>query len=241
MGVARQERLGEARSQSLADQAMERYADGDAAAFSTLYDELAPRLFRFAARQLQNHAAAEDVVQQALLQIHCARDRFTRGAAVLPWAYAIARRLAIDVSRRRDREDLRANPVQDAEEPSGAAAPDEALHRKRSEAALRRDLLHLPPALREAFELLKMEGLSVAEAAEVLGITRGMVKIRAYRATVALRSAELRRERVAPTAFKSAPHARERETQHDAPRVPQAPPPRRHQPAAGPDAVRAGS
>jgi len=203
--------VGQAYPRSLADQAMERYADGDVTAFSALYDELAPRLFRFAARQLQSHAAAEDVVQQALLQIHCARDRFTRGAAVLPWAYAIARRLVIDVTRRRGREDLRANPVQDSDEPSGAAAPDEALHRKRSEAALRRDLLHLPPALREAFELLKVEGLSVAEAAEVLGITRGMVKIRAHRATVALRSAEMRRERAA-TVFESDPHhAREGE------------------------------
>jgi len=204
MGVARQARLGEACPQSLADQAMERYADGDSTVFSVLYDELAPRLFRFAARQLQSHAAAEDVVQQALLQIHCARDHFRRGAAVLPWAYAIARRLVIDVSRRRDREDLRANPVQDAEEPSGAAAPDEALHQKRSEAALRRDLLSLPPPLREAFELLKVEGLSVAESAEVLGITRGMVKIRAYRATVRLRSAELRRRsRTRPSATTS--------------------------------------
>ena len=203
---------GEACPQSPADQAMERYADGDDAAFSTLYDELAPRLFRFAARQLQNHAAAEDVVQQALLQIHCARDRFTRGAAVLPWAYAIARRLVIDVSRRRGREDLLANPAQDTEEPSGAVAPDEALHRKRSEAALRRDLLRLPPALREAFELIKVEDLSVAESAEVLGITRGMVKIRAHRATVALRSAEMRRERAAPTVFKRDPRqAREGE------------------------------
>jgi RNA polymerase sigma-70 factor, ECF subfamily len=202
--------VGEACEQSLADQAMERYADGDATAFSVLYDELAPRLFRFAARQLQNRAGAEDVVQQALLQIHCARDHFKRGAAVLPWAFAIVRRLVIDVTRRRGREDLRANPVQGAEEPSGAAAPDEALHRKRSEAALRRDLLSLPTPLREAFELLKVEGLSVAESAEVLGITRGMVKIRAYRATVRLRSSELRRQRVVPAAFES-DHAREGE------------------------------
>jgi RNA polymerase sigma-70 factor, ECF subfamily len=176
---------------------MERYADGDSAAFSALYDELAPRLFRFAAWQLQDHAAAEDVVQQALLQIHCARAQFRRGAAVLPWAYAIARRLmrrVIDVSRR-DREDPRANTIQDAEEPAGAAAHDEALHLKRSEATLRRDLLRLPPALREAFELHEVEGLSVAESAEVLGVTRGTVKIRVHRATAALRRAELRRER----------------------------------------------
>ncbi len=192
--------------QSRADDAMERYADGDLAAFSALYDELAPRLFRFAARQLQSHAAAEDVVQQALLQIHCARSQFTRGAAVLPWAYAITRRLVIDAGRRRGREDLRADPLEGAQEPSGALAPDEALHRKRSEAALRRDLLRLPPPQREAFELLKVELLSAAEAAEVLGITRAMVKIRAHRATVALRKAELRRQRTRPSSIEDDAH-----------------------------------
>ncbi|HEU4385556.1 MAG TPA: RNA polymerase sigma factor [Anaeromyxobacteraceae bacterium] len=195
---------GEASPTSVADQAMERYADGDETAFATLYDQVAPRLYRFAARQLQSRAAAEDVVQQALLQIHVARAQFTRGAAVLPWAYAIVRRLVIDLTRRRGREDLRADLAQEAEGPSGAAAPDEAVYRMRSEAALRRDLLGLPPALREAFELLKLEGLSVAESAEVLGITRGMVKIRAHRATVALRRAHLARER-APSELASAP------------------------------------
>ena len=40
---------------------------------------------------------------------------------------------------------------------------------------------------------MKFEGLSVAEAAEALGITRAMVKIRTHRATVALREALTRR------------------------------------------------
>jgi RNA polymerase sigma-70 factor (ECF subfamily) len=79
----------------------------------------------------------------------------------------------------------------------------------RSEVALRGDLERLPSALRDAFELLKVEGLSVAESAEVLGITRGMVKIRAHRATVALRHAQLRRDRDVPDV--RGPQPRERE------------------------------
>jgi RNA polymerase sigma-70 factor (ECF subfamily) len=199
---------GGAPARTLADDAMDRYADGEAIAFSTLYDELAPRLFRFAARRVQSLAAAEDVVQQTFLHIHAARDRFTRGAAVLPWAYAIARRLAIDFLRRHGREELQANPAVDRVEPSGAASPDEQVHRMRSEAALRGDLERLPRALREAFELLKVEGLSVAECAEVLGITRGMVKIRAHRATVALRDAQLRRDRAVPAVLDRRPPRR---------------------------------
>ncbi len=180
---------------SRADRAMERYACGDDAAFAELYDDLAPRLYRLALRWTRSRSAAEDTVQQTLLQIHAARQRFVGGSAVIPWAYAIARRLLIDLGRRGGREQLRASDARDPEEATTSPSPEEALHRRREEAAARRDLASLPPGWREAFELVKFEGLSVAETAEVLGITRGMVKIRAHRATAALRAAMARRLR----------------------------------------------
>lgn len=183
---------------SPADRAMERYACGDDAAFADLYDELAPRLYRFALRWTHGRAAAEDAVQQTLLQIHAARHRFVRGGAVLPWAYAIARRLLIDLGRRGAREELRGDDVHDPEEAATAPSAEDVLHRRRVEAEARRDFASLPSGWREAFELVKLEGLSVAETAEVLGITRAMVKIRAHRATVALRAAISRRLRGSP-------------------------------------------
>lgn len=178
---------------SRADRAMDRYACGEEAAFAELYDELAPRLHRFALRWTRNRSAAEDAVQQTLLQIHVARHRFVRGGAVVPWAYAIARRLLIDLGRRVAREVLRADDARDPEEVATTPSPEEALHYRRLEAEARRDLASLPSAWRESFELVKFEGLSVAEAAEVLGITPGMVKIRTHRATAALREAVARR------------------------------------------------
>lgn len=183
---------------SRADRAMDQYACGDEAAFVDLYDELAPRLHRFALRWTRSRSAAEDTVQQTFLQIHAARHRFVRGGAVIPWAYAITRRLLIDLGRRGMREELRAHDVRDPEEPTTALSQEEALHRRRVEAEAQRDLAVLPCAWREAFELVKFEGLSVAETAEVLGITRGMVKIRTYRATAALRKAMTRRLRDPP-------------------------------------------
>src|SRR6476646_8553344 len=83
-----------------ADAAMERYASGDASAFGELYDRLAPRLYGYLLRQTKDFSRAEDLVQQTMLQIHCARGQFVRGAAVLPWAFAISRRLLIDETRR---------------------------------------------------------------------------------------------------------------------------------------------
>ena len=195
---------------SRADRAMERYASGDDEAFGELYDELAPRLHRFALRWTRSRAAAEDAVQQTLLQMHAARDRFVRGGAVIPWAYAIARRLLIDLGRRRAREELRDGDVRDPGEPAAAPSPEEALDLRRAEAEGRRDLAYLPVAWRDAFELVKFEGLSVAEAAAVLGVTRAMVKIRTHRATAALRAALARRFGAASdgTSRRPAPHGR---------------------------------
>src|SRR5258708_5498548 len=96
-------------SDAAADGAMDRYASGDVEAFSVLYDLLAPRLYGFLLRQTRNPARAEDLVQQTLLQMHCARGRFIRGAPVTPWAFAIARRLLIDDVRRNKLEGPRSS------------------------------------------------------------------------------------------------------------------------------------
>jgi RNA polymerase sigma-70 factor (ECF subfamily) len=194
-------------SQTLADRAMDRYADGDETGFHTLYDELAPRLYRYALSQTHSRQASEDVVQQTFLQIHLARERFVRGAAVLTWAYAIARRLLIDASRRRGHEELLGDGVLDVEEPSTRLAADDAMAQREEELEARQGLERLPPALREAFQLVKLEGLSVAQTAEVLGITPGMVKIRTFRARVALKRGLARRspEREPPRLHKHNP------------------------------------
>ena len=78
-------------SEPSADSAMDRYASsGDAAAFSELYDLLAPRLCGYLLRQTRDRVLTEDLLQQTMLQIHHARGRFIRGARVVPWAFAIA-------------------------------------------------------------------------------------------------------------------------------------------------------
>src|SRR5580700_12288402 len=86
-----------------ASRAMDRYACGDNAAFAELYDLLAPRLSSFLLRRTGDAARTEDLVQQTFLQMHCARRHFAPGAAVTPWAFAIARRILIDTFRKKGR------------------------------------------------------------------------------------------------------------------------------------------
>jgi len=178
-----------------ANAAMERYARGEDQAFSELYDSLAPRLRRYLIRASRDAGRADDLLQQTMLQIHRARGRFIVGADVLPWAFAIARRLLID-SFRRSKNERRtisletggheAGPVEAA---AALDSADELIDGQRLARALEAELARLPESHRTAFELIKNEGLSIREAALVLGATPTAVKLRAHRAYAALRVA----------------------------------------------------
>ncbi len=186
-----EERNRKAESASAAlDAAMNRYAQGEDAAFAEVYDGLAPRLQAFLVRYTSDRARAEDVVQQTMLQIHRARGRFIVGSQVVPWAFAIARRLLIDMHRRGGREVL--SPTGDDNLTQTLAAldapADDVVIAKEVAARLSVELGRLPENQRVAFELIKQDGLSVAEAAQVLGTTVPAVKLRAHRAYEALRA-----------------------------------------------------
>lgn len=164
---------------------MARYANGDDAAFSEVYDAVAPRLLAFLTRRTGDARRAEDLVQQTFLQMHCARGRFVPGAAVLPWAFAIARRLLIDDHRRAGRRpDLR-EPT-DAPDPTAASGYEQASANQLAE-LLAAELDRLPAAQREAFELMRLDGLSLTEAADVTGASVSALKSRAHRAYDTLR------------------------------------------------------
>lgn len=180
-------------SDTAADNAMDRYASGDDAAFSELYDLLAPRLFAFLLRATHSRAEAEDLVQQTMLKMHCARGRFIRGAGVVPWAFSIARRLVIDRARR---SKVRGT-TNDAGDPSDELAhlaaldlaADEVVHTKLLGKLIQAEMERLSPLNRLAFELVKQDGLTHAEAAKVLGTTVMAVKLRTHRSCAALRAA----------------------------------------------------
>lgn len=173
------------------DAAMDRYARGEDDAFAEIYDLLAPRLYGFLMRYTRDHAKVEDVIQQTMLQMHRARGRFVPGAEVVPWAFAIARRLLIDQHRRGGREVLAPTDDDSAAQLLTAldAPADQVAIAKEIAARLEAELAKLPENQRVAFELIKQDGLSVAEAAQVLGTTVAAVKLRAHRAYEALREA----------------------------------------------------
>lgn len=166
------------------EELMVRYVEGDLAAFDEIYRQLSPKLFGYLMRLTRHQQRAEDLVQITLTKVHRARDSYLRGAPLLPWILAIARRSFYDERRRAKvrPEDL----SHDGTMPEPRRTP-EGVDNDVAE-ALELALSRLPPAYAEAIQLTKVTGLSIAEAAEVLGATRTAVKLRVHRGYKQLRN-----------------------------------------------------
>ena len=169
-------------------QLMQRYVDGDAAAFRALYALLAPKLSGYLAKMTRDRAVADDLLQQTFLKVHRARGAWVPGADPTPWIYAIAHRTFLDEARRVSRAVVRVAKDDDLPEVAAPPATDDALDPERTRAALAA-LESLPPQQREAVVLTKLDGKSIAEAAAIAGTTPGAMKVRAHRGYVALRKA----------------------------------------------------
>jgi RNA polymerase sigma-70 factor (ECF subfamily) len=162
---------------------MERYIDGEALAFDRLYQQVSPKLLGYLLRLTRHRERAEDLLQTTFSKIHRARGSYLRGAPLLPWMLAIARRSFFDERRaaKSRTEDLSSDGT--LPEPR---VDDDDVPNDLSE-ALERALDAMPEAYREAIQLTKITGLSVAEAADVLGTTPTAVKLRVHRGYTLLR------------------------------------------------------
>jgi RNA polymerase sigma-70 factor (ECF subfamily) len=175
-----------------ADDAMERYARGEEDAFALLYDFVAPRVASYLRRRVGDQARIPDLVQQTFLHMHRARHTFRAGGEVLPWAFAIARRQLVDAFRRAEREPaLSRHTDGDGDLDRGATCPciEDLLAAKEAARRVERALAGLSQPQRAAYELVKGDGLSLVQAAAVLGTTVTGVKLRTHRAYAALRLA----------------------------------------------------
>ncbi len=179
MTEERQERERAWREWMLAAQA------GDRDAFERLLLDLLPVARRQVARKVADPAMQEDIVQSAFVSVFRARHTYRGARPFAPWFHAIVRNATIDALRVRMRHAARESSLEAAPEPSvdPVLPGDDALSPE-----LARALGALPPAQREAVELIHVDGLSVAEAAERAGVSASALKVRAHRGYRALRA-----------------------------------------------------
>ena len=150
-----------------------------------------PFLYRNAYRLLSNTADAEDAVQDALLSAYIHLDQFKGRAQISTWLSSIVLNCARMQLRRRSRH---AEVSIDA--PIGEMFPLGVCERLRDDrpspedehraselsASLTRFYRRLSPTLRRTLQLRNIDGLSIRETAEILGIPRGTVKAQSSRA-----------------------------------------------------------
>ncbi len=159
--------------------------EGDAGAYRRFLDLIGGRLRGF----LRGHLAraglagaeeAEDVLQETLLALHLSRHTYDPAVPVSAWAHAIARYKLIDHLRRsgRHRGHL---PIEEAlaqPEPRGAASD--------AKLDVERALATLPERTRTLIDRVKLQGGSLAEAAQATGMTENAAKVAIHRGLKAM-------------------------------------------------------
>jgi len=153
---------------------MERVQQGDGVALRALLDDIGPAVSNFLRRRTADPNEIEDVFQETLLALYQARHTYEPSRPLEPWLFAIARNVAADHAHRywtRARWQELVDPPEAASGVTTNAKPN-----------LEEALSRLTQVQREAFVMLKLEGLSTAEAARRAGISVGALKVRAHRA-----------------------------------------------------------
>ncbi|HVZ34707.1 MAG TPA: sigma-70 family RNA polymerase sigma factor [Polyangiaceae bacterium] len=145
---------------------LQQVAQGDVQAYRQLVERHLRGIHAFAYRMLGSRAEAEEVSQESFLRLWQEAGRFVARAKPSTWLYRVAHNLAIDrLRRRRERPDL-----EGIEQVAGTEGPAQSHDRRQLAAAVERALAELPERQRAAIGLVHYQGLSNAEAAEVLGV-----------------------------------------------------------------------
>jgi RNA polymerase sigma-70 factor (ECF subfamily) len=165
-----------------------RVAEGDQAAFASLYDLLAPSVFGVVRRVLRDPSQAEEVTQEVFVEIWRLAARFdpARGS-VRTWAVTIAHRRAVDRVRSEQSHRDRQTAVGSAALEVPPSPEDDAIDaedRIRARAAM----ATLPDVQREALELAFYDGLTHVQIADHLGVALGTVKTRIRDGLIRLRA-----------------------------------------------------
>jgi len=124
-----------------------------------------------------NPAEAENVLQTVYLKALEGKARFDGRASFKTWLFAVIRRTAIDERRRQWLRRFRMDRYEESIERAACVeSQDEVIYRSEIRASFRRALAELPRRQREVVQLVFYHDLSLAEAAEVMGVSLGSAR-----------------------------------------------------------------
>ena len=172
---------------------------GDLDAFEALANRYEQRVYSLALRMLRQEQDAEDVTQQTFLSALENLNGFRGDASFATWLLRIASHAALKVIRKR--KGLVTVSLEEATEEEDSygsiphpeyiadwrQSPEELVRKNETQRLLEDALAKLDEKHRLVFLLRDVEGLSVKEAAEALGLSEGNTKVRLLRARLRLR------------------------------------------------------
>jgi RNA polymerase sigma-70 factor (ECF subfamily) len=174
------------------EELMERYRDGDAAAFDVLYGRHKGGVFRYLVRQCGNRGTAEELFQDVWMNLVRARLTYTVQAKFTTYLYRVAHNRLIDHYRAHAGGALASFDADDGaqlDEVPAARGADPAVQADVKQQAQRLLQLidELPAAQREAFLLQQESDMSIEDIAQATGVSRETAKSRLRYAVVKLR------------------------------------------------------
>ena len=168
-----------------------RCLQNDREAFGVLVERYAEPILNMAYRMVGDHMEAKDLTQETFLSAWKGLPQFRAKSRFSTWLYRIAVNKCKDSLRARRASDEKMEPDRDdlvtVEYAVDYGTPELELSRKEMEAHLEQALQAIPLLYREAFILKHVEGLSYEEMSEVLGVAGDTLKMRVYKARLALR------------------------------------------------------
>ena len=177
-------------------EALARVAAGDAGAFAALVEGHQERLLRLCERLLGDAEEARDAAQEVFLKAYRKAGEVRPQGQVYTWLYRIGVNHCLNKLRRRKLvrflrwQDPGDADVPGFDPPDTGADPVTALEARRRWQATRQAISRLPENQRAVLVLVRFEGLSYKQTAEVLGITEGAVESRLVRAMRRLEAAQ---------------------------------------------------
>jgi RNA polymerase sigma-70 factor (ECF subfamily) len=160
---------------------------GDSSSYRRLLLEVTPYLRTLGRRFHRDPRDVEDSLQDVLLTVHTIRHTYDPGRPFKPWLVAIARRRIADRLRSQWRSCARESQINESEYETFADERANSSEQGPDEHGLQAAIDQLPAAQRQAVRMLKMEEMSLQEAAAASGQSVSALKVATHRAIKSLR------------------------------------------------------
>ena len=171
-------------------EAIEKAKQGDAEAFEFLYGLHKRRVYSLCLRMTSNAAEAEDLTQEAFLQLFRKIGTFRGESAFSTWLHRMAVNVVLMQLRKKSLPVVPLEDTLETEEESPKkepGAPDIRLAGAVDRLQLQRAIDHLPPGYRTIFVLHDVEGFEHNEIADLVGCSIGNSKSQLHKARLKLR------------------------------------------------------